>query len=126
MILDDNLTFAKASDAAVETTRAVSIGQSDLEGNTKGLNAYHNLILNVSATEPTASLGVTVETADTEGGTYEAVQSYPAKTNLKAGDTVVNERLPFGVRNWVRLKYTASAKTNAHLSVDTDKKFPMV
>ena len=126
MILDDNLTFTKGTDNAVAVTKAISIGQADLEGDTKGLNSYAGLILNVSAAAPAASLGVTLETSDTENGTFETVTVYPAKSNLKAGDTVVNERLPFGVRNWVRLNFGTAVKVNAHLLQDTDKKYPMV
>lgn len=126
MILDANLTFVRATDSPVTTTRAIPLGQSDLEGNSKGLGAYQNLMLNVTTGENIASLGVTLETSDTETGTYEPVVTYPTQTGLSAGKTVVCERLPWNVRNWIRLTFTVAAKVNAHLTVDADKKFPLV
>lgn len=126
MIIDNNLTFVRGTDTPATTIKAIPLGQADLEGNSKGLGAYQSLMLNVTASEDIASLSVTLETSDTETGTYESVVTYPAKTALKAGNTVVCERLPWSVRNWVRLKLSAAAKVNAYLSVDADKKFPMV
>ena len=126
MILDDNLTFCKATDTAAATTPAIPLGQGDLAGNSKGLTPYNNLILHVSAGEAITAMTVTLETADTKGGTFEPVQVYPAKANLKPGDAIVNERLPWGCRNWLRLKFSEAKKVNAHLALDTEKKYPMV
>ena len=116
----------RGTDTAATTTKAIPIGQGDLAGNTKGIGAYTELFLHVSAPAPIASLGVTLETSDTETGTYETAITYPTKTTIKAGDTIVKARLPRNVRNWVRLKFTAAAAVNAHLAIDTDKRFPEV
>lgn len=126
MILDDNLTFCRATDAAAATTPAIPLGQADLKGNSKGLTPYNNLMLHVTAGETIAAMTVTLETADTKDGSYETVMVYPAKSGLKAGDSIVKERLPWGCRNWLRLKFSAAQKLNAHLVLDVDKKYPMV
>lgn len=126
MIIDANLSFIRGKDAAVTITPAIAIGQADLKGNSKGIVPYQGLILAVSAAEPAASLGVTLETSDTKDGAYETVQVYQTKTGVKQGQMIVNERLPQSCRNWVRLKFSAAVKVNAHLVLDSDKRYPMV
>lgn len=126
MILDSNLTFIRGTDSPVMTTAAIPLGQSDPEGNTKGIGAYVNLLLHVTAAEDIPSLGITVQTADVEAGPWDTVMSYPARTGIIAGDELVNDRLPWTTRNWMRLVFTAAAHVNAHLALDTDKQFPVV
>ena len=126
MILDSNLTFTRAGDTPITTTKAIPIGQAGHAGNSKGLGAYIQMILNVSAAEDIPSMGVTLETSDVEAGPFTVVNTFPTKTGIKAGDTIVKERMSWAVRNWVRLVYTAAARVNAHLAIDADKKFPGV
>ena len=127
MILDNNLTFLTADDAAVTESPAVALGQGDLEGNNKGLTAYNNLVLHVTAAEAiSGAITVTLETSDKKDSGFTALMTYPAVTNAKAGDTLVKEKLPWSCLNWLRIKLSAAKKVNAHLALDVDKKYPMV
>ena len=127
MILDNNLTFLTADDAAVTESPAIALGQGDLEGNNKGLTAYNNLVLHVTAAEAiSGAVTVTLETSDKKDSGFAALITYPAVTNAKAGDTLVKEKLPWGCLNWLRIKLSAAKKVNAHLALDVDKKYPMV
>lgn len=127
MILDNNLTFLTADDAAVTESPAVALGQGDLEGKNKGLTAYNNLVLHVTAAEAiSGAVTVTLETSDKKDSGFTALMTYPAVTNAKAGDTLVKEKLPWGCLNWLRIKLSAAKKVNAHLALDVDKKYPMV
>lgn len=127
MILDNNLTFLTADDAAVTESPAIALGQGDLEGNNKGLTAYNNLVLHVTAAEAiSGAVTVTLETSDKKDSGFTALMTYPAVTNAKAGDTLVKEKLPWGCLNWLRIKLSAAKKVNAHLALDVDKKYPMV
>ena len=127
MILDNNLTFLTAKDAAVTESPAIALGQGDLEGNNKGLTAYNNLVLHVTAAEAiSGAITVTLETSDKKDSGFTALMTYPVVTNAKAGDTLVKEKLPWGCLNWLRIKLSAAKKVNAHLALDVDKKYPMV
>lgn len=126
MILDSNLTFCRATDAPTTVTTAIPLGQADLEGNSKGMVPYNGLVLHVSAGEDIAAMTVTLETSDTESGAYETVRAYPEKMGIKAGQMIVNDKLPWECRNWVRLAFSVANKVNAHLALDTDKKYPVV
>ena len=126
MVLDKNLTFLTVDDTPVTTTKAIPLGQKDVPGDTKGMGPYGGLYLYVSAAEDIASQTVTLQTCDTETGTYEDVIAFPAKTGVKAGDAIVRAPLPFEVRNYVRLAFSNTAKMYAGLVADVKKGFPMV
>ena len=126
MILDRNLTFSDSKDAAATTTRAIPLGQGDLSGKTQGLTAYKSLIVHISALEAAASVTVTLETADYKAGPYEVVHVWPAVAGVKPGTLLVNDPMPWTVRNWVRLKLSSAMKINAHLAEDTNKPFPVI
>ena len=116
MILDANLMFADGKDAAVTTTKAIKLG---------GV-AYKSLKLYVTAAQAVASLGVTLETCATEGGTYRVLKTWPAVSNVKAGDTLVCEHMPWKTDAYVRIKLSAAAKINAYLAEDVPLEYPTV
>ena len=121
MILDKYLTFLTGTDTPVTTTKAIPLGQKDLTGDTSGMGPYSNFFLQVNAAADAAALTVTMEHSDEEMGTYTTLQAFPAKSNLKAGDVVVKAPVPFGVKNWVRLKLSVATPVNAFLTYGVDK-----
>lgn len=125
MIIDDNLVFFDGRIGAFES-EPVAIGQADLEGNNRGLTAYNNLVLHVTAAEPiSGAITVTLETSNKHNSGFTALMTYPAVTDAKAGQVLVKEKLPWGCLNWLRIKLSVAKKVNAHLALDVDKKYPM-
>ena len=116
MILDANLEFAKGSDAAMSKTKAIKLGGT----------AYKSLILHVSAAEDIAAVKVALETCDIENGTFTTVHEWPEKTGVIAGAVIVNDPLPWNVKEWVRVKLSAPCKVNAHLVMDTKLEYPTI
>jgi hypothetical protein len=126
MILDKNLTFMQAGDAAAATTKAIPLGAADMTGDTTGMGPYSGLFLHVAAVAATTygtPLVVTLQTCDTEAGTFEDVQSYGGVSATTAGQPIVKAPVPFDVKNWVRLKFSEAVTVNAHLAADVRKPY---
>ena len=116
MIIDANLTFAEAKDAAADVTRAVKAAGT----------AYRGMVLNVTAAEDIAAVKVALETSDSENGTYRVIHEWPEKTGVKAGTRLVNDAMPWEADKWVRLKLSAPCRINAYLSADAKLEYPVI
>lgn len=125
MILDKNLVFVKGTDPAAATTRAIPLGQSEnYPAPTEEMGVYNALWLVVSAADVVTGMKVTLETSDTETGTFTPVKSYPAVSG-GAGTLIVKDPLPMNLKNWIRLTFSAAVAMNAEVVVDTPTgKFP--
>jgi hypothetical protein len=122
MILDKNLWFAKASDPAATTTRAIPLGQADLTGDTSGLGSYQDLFLVVNAGEAGMSaLTVNLQHSDTENGTFDNLLSLPTPATFAVGGHLVRTPVPFEAKNWVRVSLSNAMKIEAFLSYGVDK-----
>ncbi|MDR1019145.1 MAG: hypothetical protein LBL73_00170 [Synergistaceae bacterium] len=134
MYSDRNLEFCIASrDAAAEVTRALPLGQADLAAPTDGMGPLGGLYLHVSAGEAVAApasseqpgFTVTLEHCDTKDGTFTAVVAFPEiRTAITKGQALVKHPVPQGIRNWVRLRFSAAKLMNAVMTLDAEKHYP--
>ena len=110
MIMDDRLVF---SDDQAVTITANSTNHLDfLEGGDAGDELY----LHIICTEDAAAVGLAtvdfaLETDDASDllSTEELISKVVAKADLVAGKTVVNMRVPVGMKRYAVVKYTVAA-----------------
>ena len=134
MYTDKCLEFSIASrDAAALTTTALPMGQSGLAAPTDGMGPLGGLYIYVSAGEAIAApssgsvagFSVTLEHCDTKDGAFAAVIAFPEdRTSIPAGKVLVRHPVPHGIKNWVRLKFSAAKKMNAVMTLDAEKHYP--
>lgn len=124
MILDKQLIFAKKEDVAWATSRAICLGQNDLnkwENETDGMGPYSDLFLQVSSDVAHSAVTLTIEHSDTETGTYTTLAQYPAVSAVK-GQVLLKAPFPFPSKNWVRIKQDAARQLDAFLVYGVDKR----
>ena len=125
MILDKNLWFRKASEAAAAATRAVPLGQGDMTGDTSGTGPYQNLYWVVRAGEAKGSgtSGVTVKLqhSDTESGTYTDLLTVTTPATFANGALLVKQPVPFSAKNWLKVTLSAATKVESFLVYGTSK-----
>jgi hypothetical protein len=122
MILDKHLWFAKASDTAAASTRAVPLGQGDLTGDTSGTGPYQNLYWYVRAGQAgTAPVTVKLQHSDTQAGTYTDLLSVATPAAFANGALLAKMPVPFSAKNWLKVTLSSAMKIESFLAYGADK-----
>ena len=111
MYMDKKLILSEGQAVAAGTSQNI-IDQG------KNRNAYSELFLVVLLEEGKAltaaqSLSVSVESCDTEAGTYVKVATFEAE---KLKTQAVAQRIPFGLKRYIRLTYAVSGTPTGNLT----------
>jgi hypothetical protein len=122
MILDKNLWFRKASEAAATATRAVPLGQGDLTGDTSGTGPYQNLYWFVRAGEgKSAAVTVKLQHSDTEGGAYTDLLTVVTPAAFVNKALLAKLPVPFSAKNWLKVTLSAATKIESYLVYGVSK-----
>ena len=121
---DKHLEFiVKGRDTPSTTTKALPMGQKDLNGNTSGMGAYDGLFIYALAGEDIpVGFNITMQHCDAENGAFVDLIPFPKTTKvIPAGKEVVKHPVPFDVKNWVRFKLSSAVETTIVITIDVDK-----
>jgi hypothetical protein len=123
MLTDKYLTFMKSTDTAAAATRALPLGQNDLAAPTDGMGPYDGfwlVLCSPSDVTGDSDLTVTLQSSDSQTGTYATAATYTVPTGTKAG-IVLKTPVPFTVKNWVKLGFSAASAFDAFMTLGVPK-----